>query len=562
MGISPLFGTDLYLQDHNLPASDVIPDGQQAFGDGVEPTEARFQESTDDISYGGFYFAGYNLGDISSRNGIPVFSKQTRLWIQRHVGVEAFTAFNTMIEHDRATPACHQTINSAGWDALPPRRIIEAYISIYKASPLRLVFPIIQETLFQRTVSLAYEDTPSFLGRDVVNAKTCILAFTAALSVLEPEQTAVLSNNASLCADRAEQSILSVLAAPTIDGLQASIMLLLYRDFCGQLQTATLLHSISWRCVSLFRAHVRPATGVGTDTVRGQCIIEHLRGLFWLCYFFDKHISLRTGQPPVIEDSLCDLTIPREYAGCVSIHQAAMEPRSWQSSPDLFPCDLELTKLKSKVFTVLYSHSALTKPDAQLLRDIRELDAELETWRISVPSNIRPCLSKVTGVVESNVPQSLGMYVVFVHFEYLFLLATIHRACGRCQAWRDNGVDAQETALHSSLALSVQGSRSTLRLLKVAFWDIHRESFWLIIFYPMWATITIFCNLLYNPGLEANSDLELLKLLPSLIKGMHIRQVSAIERMQLDLLDSFFGEIVRLAECAIRHGHNSVDMIA
>ncbi|KAH6876731.1 hypothetical protein B0T10DRAFT_497616 [Thelonectria olida] len=40
---------------------------------------------------------------------------------------------------------------------------------------------------------------------------------------------------------------------------------------------------------------------------------RHVRLLFWHCYVFDNDIDLRTGQPPLISDSDCDLTPPEGY---------------------------------------------------------------------------------------------------------------------------------------------------------------------------------------------------------------------------------------------------------
>ena len=214
------------------------------------------------------------------------------------------------------------------------------------------------------------------------------------------------------------------------------------------------------------------------DTVTAQLPNpSHLRELFWLCYFFDKHLSLRTGQPPSLDDSHCDLTLPEHYPGLGFVRRTSHESLPPEILAPFFPSDLGLTVIKSRVLNMLYSASALQKPDTQLLHDIRVLDDELERWRVSVPPIARPCLSVVSATEDGTMPQAMKMLMAFVHFEYFYLLVMIHRPCGRCKAW-DRANDGGVRAVSSSLSLSVQASRSTLLLLQAVVPAIHHKSFW------------------------------------------------------------------------------------
>jgi hypothetical protein len=68
----------------------------------------------------------------------------------------------------------------------------------------------------------------------------------------------------------------------------------------------------------------------------------------------------------------------------------------------------------------------------------------------------------------------------------------------------------------------------------------------------MWATVIVFCNVLYNPTADrAREDVELLDSIPTLIKGMRVRQPTPSEVVHLRMLDAFIAEMVRLANCAI-----------
>jgi hypothetical protein len=183
------------------------------------------QRSTETIFYGGFYFAGCDLGDISSHDGIPIFSDRARRWIELLAGTEAFSNGKDPGEEVKSAPIYDRITATKSWDALPPRSQIETCFAIYQGSLVRLVFPVLDPILFHRTIDLAYEPDPYCRGTDIVNAKVCILAFVALVSVLEPEKIQSLSGHAASCALMAEQLLLSALSEPTINGLQASIML-------------------------------------------------------------------------------------------------------------------------------------------------------------------------------------------------------------------------------------------------------------------------------------------------------------------------------------------------
>jgi len=209
---------------------------------------------------------------------------------------------------------------------------------------------------------------------------------------------------------------------------------------------------------------------------------RHLRQLFWLCYTLDKEISLRTLQPPSIDDDHCDLTLPAGYleSQYIDKHRFADVGSLDETAVPILPGDLRLNIIKSKVCRLLYSAAAFRKTDAELLRDIRELDDELEKWRLSIPETIRPVLSiwkgtTCSGGFKPEGPESIRTIVI--NFEYHYLLASIHRATGRCLAWGKEPC-CEMDGVSSSLTLSVEASRSTLLYLRSAIHAILGEAFW------------------------------------------------------------------------------------
>lgn len=203
-----------------------------------------------------------------------------------------------------------------------------------------------------------------------------------------------------------------------------------------------------------------------------------LRNLFWVCYALDKELSLRTGQPPSINDDHCDLSLPPDYGKHLQVpfrtHYVSSE--SMIEIPLLG--DFRLSKIKARAYTMLYSVGALRKSDAEVLKAIRELDNELETWRLSLPQKCRPTLSfsKGSPITEGD----LDMQAVMLRLEYHHCMAIIHQASGRCVAWTNNHNGIME-GVSSSLALSVEACRSSLAYLQTAQHVLPADSFWYVL---------------------------------------------------------------------------------
>ncbi|KAK2470461.1 hypothetical protein H9L39_18078, partial [Fusarium oxysporum f. sp. albedinis] len=274
----------------------------------------------------------------------------------------------------------------------------------------------------------------------------------------------------------------------------------------------------------------------GAEVSRQERELRHLRTIFWLCYIFDQDTALRTGQPPIMCQEYCDLTLPDGYLeNCFcrpALSNGILSPSFADES--LFPYlpgDLRLGQLKGKTYRQLYSAQALGKSDAELLHDIRDLDSEIETWRLSIPLKFRPALSVSRHpqfAPETKLPQN--MQHIVLHLEYHHLMATIHQASGRC----------------------CPASRSTLYYLQVAIDGLAGEAFWIIVFYPTASMIALFFNVLQNPhDMQAKLDLELLRSAADLIRRMPIRRLTEYEIEHFKMVDDFVVELIRLGICAI-----------
>lgn len=247
-----------------------------------------------------------------------------------------------------------------------------------------------------------------------------------------------------------------------------------------------MLHAVACRKVVLLGGHYYvpgPSRGAGASHQERERY--QIRMLFWVCYVLDKDIAMRTGQPPILGDDFCDLTLPELYEEnqglflsfpdheLLYLADAALVPR--------FPGHLPLSILKEKVCRYLYSPSASQKSESELLRNVRELDDELESWRISLPPELRPVLV----VPEASDPNSSwklpkNMRRIITCLDYHYLMTMIHRVSGRCRMGAEDEKVSWNSGFQSSLALSVEASRSTLFYLRGAVTGLPSETYWYV----------------------------------------------------------------------------------
>ena len=212
---------------------------------------------------------------------------------------------------------------------------------------------------------------------------------------------------------------------------------------------------------------------------------RHLRRLFWLSYVIDKELALQTGQPPSINDDYCDLSLPTRDFGLDSM-ESGPNSSLWNEISDdwvIYPANLRLITTMSRVSRSLYSASALRLEDAELLRNVRELDYELENWRLSIPAEHRPSLLNTRQQVprpdttDNSAANHMDTVKSDMQLKYYYLLAAIHLASGRCKGWCKEERDELE-GVSSSIAISIEASRSLLIHLRASIQFYIPEAFW------------------------------------------------------------------------------------
>ncbi|KAL4779781.1 hypothetical protein BJX76DRAFT_351496 [Aspergillus varians] len=508
------------------------------------------------------HFAGRELGAISLFTGIPFILPEGQEWVQSRTGqklaFDRFTSIRAPWEKQRGQNSSAMLMHLRTPNAfdLPDRHLVEANFDIYRTSLMQRVFPAVDPVLFWTTINSAYSDEASSSEIAQVSSKACIFAFTAFVSMLcnpcllsQGHKLPDLDEEASTV--KARYLLCQVLQEPpTLDGLQAITMLALLELVTGNLQAANYYGSISARMIFMLGGHIftnqrtwLPRSCTDTDSR----VKAHLRNLFWLCYTLEQDISIRTGQAQLFSEENCDLSLPsgyveQMYASLEFHHNSTELPEN-----PIFPIDLRLSVIKARAYSALYSFKAMKKTDAEILKDIRELDDELERWRLSVPAKWRPTLSFSHETPDPNC----NMHSVILRLNYHLCMTIIHQASSRCKSWAMEGCVMD--GVSSSLALSVEASRSTLLYLETSGHVLVDGVFWTLIFYPMSALLAIFCNILQNPAEpQASKDLALLKSATGMLERVFLRQAYSVnELMHVKLVADFVNELCRLATCAM-----------
>ncbi|KAJ5670977.1 transcriptional regulator family: Fungal Specific TF [Penicillium longicatenatum] len=505
----------------------------------------------------GVHFAGRELGCISLLTGIPFLLPEGQEWIQSRTGQtvssEKFSPARVPWEKERGQSSNRILMDLRTDDLfeLPDRRSVQLYFDAYKrSSVMRRLFPVVDVELFAETIDEAYRQPKASFEFGQASIRACIVAFAAFVARLPPvvelirnSASVVLQLDHEVLASKAQFLLSQIAQEPaSLEGAQAVCMLTLYEVSSGNMRATNYFAAVAGRLIFMLGGNLNSSRSY-SNSKRDQRRKQQVRNLFWICYTMDKDVALRTGQPPTIADENCDLTLPPGYE-----EHAFLDPEDVKMtySQPSFPFDLRLSIIKSRTHTALYSVSAMNKSDADLLKSIRELDDELEEWRLSIPPHWRPTMSFSAEASDPNV----SMHSVMLRLNYYLCMSIIHSASSRCKAWRQG--NGMLDGVNSSLALSVEASRSTLCYLEAGEHVLVEGIFWILVFYPISAFLSIFCSILSNPlDPRSRDDLERLNMATVMMERIFHRKLPGSEIGHFKLVADFVVEMKRLAECAI-----------
>lgn len=200
--------------------------------------------------------------------------------------------------------------------------------------------------------------------------------------------------------------------------------------------------------------------------------INHLRALFWLAYGIDREFASRKSQPPLINEADCDLDLPAAYVLRSSAKHFYFKPLSSQEL--LYPTDLRLVLIKSRIYRLLYSVQSQAYSETQRLQHIRELDNELSDIKSEYPVEFRPD-AFATESAPDYLFHDLSIRGVSVHLEYYYCLGKIH---GATSLSNQTLLSKSSSPLASSEEICYESARSTLIYVGRVRHYINYHTFW------------------------------------------------------------------------------------
>ena len=272
-------------------------------------------------------------------------------------------------------------------------------------------------------------------------------------------------------------------------------------------------------CSVLIAAAMRLAQTMGLhrknqDLALTEAEIEQRKRVFWIAYFLDKDISLRTGQPPAQNDDDMDVELPSETISNLPPYNNGINTISF------FNSRIGLAVIQGQVYNRLYAVKAANQSEAEQIFAAHELNAMLMAWKNSVPIDFEE--DRPTTLQAPITPDFL--HKIILRFTYVNCLITIH------QPFLRNG----STAPFDEICVSE--ARKAVGLIQITphgdyacAWSVfpplysftnevlttHR----LLIHYFFAAVTTILHNILCNPThIFAPSDLQLVEPFLSLLE--------------------------------------------
>ncbi|KAJ5888418.1 hypothetical protein N7495_008459 [Penicillium taxi] len=484
---------------------------------------------------------------IGSSSGFSIFSPKGIQWVNEKTGD---TSFQDMISSAYVDdnkwmywkPEIFSDIFARRvFKPLPPK---EEALSLFKDffENFNCMFPLFHEATFMHLVQQQYSRDP-YEGSGWWASINVVLAISHRLRVMSNLVPHEEDKKAWLYLKNA-MGVLTELTMRNTDllSVQALLGMSLFLQGTPNPQPAFFLVAAAIRLSHSIGLHKR-GSSFGLNLVE----VEQRKRVFWIAYYLDKDICLRSGRPPVQDDDDMNVQLPSEdppdNVGNVPLTDG-------KGKFNLFRSLCEFATIESRVYKRLYSAKASRQSDGELLNTIGELDKELEDWKDAIPIDFRP---------EHEIQATHGpllIHVVVLHFAYYNCLTTIHRMSVHHGYWTSRlsnyaiqGLNARplNPRVFLSAVLSVTAARASINLIKY----IPQGDFacvWLILYYPVSALVTLFANILQNPNdARARSDVKLMNVVVNFLSTL----VSDESNGSIKRMLALCGEFERIAKVVL-----------
>ncbi|KAM3428669.1 hypothetical protein MY4824_008709 [Beauveria thailandica] len=248
-----------------------------------------------------------------------------------------------------------------------------------------------------------------------------------------------------------------------------------------------------------------------------------------LCFILDKNIALRSGRPPLLTEEYYDGNFTSAAPGLTEL-------------PHDYPSDPKLNLVKERTCRLLYSPKAAKSSDGEILQYIRQLDYELEQWRLSVPRLIRPRLSIPPDFspLIGEATRRQKKQLINLQLDYHYTLIAIHAMVRKCGAANEETELPEDlhSVVHSSVDISLEAGRSTLTFLGLSLKLLGRGASQYVQWYAPVAAMALFVNGLVHPLSDSlQTDLGVLIQAVGIFQSIPLDGLSSAETRQIETLN-------------------------
>ncbi|KAH9821431.1 fungal-specific transcription factor domain-containing protein [Teratosphaeria destructans] len=431
-------------------------------------------------------------------SGISAISDQGLAWMKRKAGncellcTAVAQVRRTLLGHLRQ-PKC---ITPGLWDmhpfqtpikGLPPCHVVQEYVDAY-FDHVQVIYPILDKESFLHQLALYHEDVPA----KSMSWRALLFAVLASgCRAAHSDETALAFRTSGseawsyfVVALSMEQSLVHV--TTDLTAVQALAVMTVFAQGCSSPQRLEYtLCSTTVRVAYSLALHCAPAD-------EWELFLEEKRArsrTFWVIYCLDKTLALRCGRPSMIDDAEISTPIPAPRPATTSSSNET-------STFDFFLSLCQCSRICSKISRNLYSAFALNQSCRDLAKTARQLLADVQIWRNSLPPPTRVRRSSFSTETIEGLPKAQRLHL---QMAYYYVTCAIYRRFTPLFCHGDEDENMVQEMLAGAAPIShIEAARSMILLTK----HIDVESYtpgWLVFYMPMTALLTVFLNLLGNP---------------------------------------------------------------
>ncbi|KAG4444254.1 hypothetical protein IFR05_000229 [Cadophora sp. M221] len=368
---------------------------------------------------------------------LPLFSGRGIQWIDQLLGDSTFSTLVKGLKRPDRNVGQNLGLLTPPANILPTHKLAEVSVQGF-LSTVNHEVPLFQEDVLEL-----------YLNFHQAGNQTLKVGYIAAINVLIAFQKfRCYPINLNVDSDTYLANALALLPRLIIEGastlnVSAILCLALYFVFSTECRTAA----------SILGAAVQMMVNAGYNTGNNASHTESLiqKRLFWNAYIMSSDISIYLGNAPVILDSIVSSLPERHPADAradLIFHDGSTMNAIYER--------VALSRIQGKVWSMLYSPTALELPHHQVYNNVIEIEHELELWKSRIPD--------FTGSELYDGREGRLIYLTLIHLRYYQLIIALHSV----MFTRATGRDPQIRTIKASpsVARCVQAARSSISLLK------------------------------------------------------------------------------------------------